>query len=93
MVASEDAAAAVSVSTTTPTHNACLQTGPFYRRIRPFAIFCKAMATFPLQKISAKDGRELKHKWISGALIYDFFFAVIVGLFFVFTSVQMIEVR
>jgi Trehalose receptor len=88
MVASEDAAAAVS-----PPHNVCLQTGPFYGRIRPFAIFSKVMANFPLQNISAKDGRELKHKWVSGVLIYDFFFAMVVGLFFLFTSMQMIEVR
>jgi hypothetical protein len=93
MVASEDASAAVPASTTTPPHNICLQTGPFYRRIRPFAIFCKAMATFPLQNIRAQDGRQLKHMWISGILIYDFFFAVVVGMFFVITSVQMIEVR
>jgi Trehalose receptor len=87
MVASEEAAA----GTASP-RNVCLQTGPFYRRIRPFAIFIRFMATFPLHNITAKDGRELRHKWISGILIYDFFVFVSVGMFFLVTSMQMIEV-
>jgi Trehalose receptor len=88
MVASEEAAA----SNASPRNN-CVRTGPFYQRIRPFAIFIKVMATFPLQNICANDGRQLKHKWISAALIYDFIFFMLVGMFFVGTSMQMIEVR
>lgn len=94
MIASEDSSAppATANSPRNMARNICVQTGPFYVRIRPFAIFIKFMATFPLHNITATDGRDLKHRWISGILIYDFLFFMLVGAFFIITSVQMIEV-
>jgi hypothetical protein len=66
--------------------------GPFYLRIRPFALISKGLGTFPLQNICTKDGRELKHRWVSAVFFYDFMLFMIVGITFIYTSVNLIQV-
>ncbi|XP_065342538.1 uncharacterized protein LOC135941159 [Cloeon dipterum] len=68
-----------------------MQTGPFFARVRPFAILSKLMATFPVHNVFTNDGRQLKHRWLSITLIYDLVVYAVVISFFIYNALKLIE--